>query len=97
MEQLVDRLRTGRLYAMTGSGVSVSVGYRTCKDVIAQLALVVTERRGAVVDRAVARLGFRVVSVEFYKHRVIDFGTKCVLYRLKIYAVPVRCQLHAVR
>jgi hypothetical protein len=50
MEQLVDRLRTGQLYAMTGSGVSVSVGYRTWKDVIARLALVVTERRGEIVD-----------------------------------------------
>jgi hypothetical protein len=50
MEQLVARLRTGQLYAMTGSGVSVSVGYRTWNDVIARLALVVTDRRGTGVD-----------------------------------------------
>ncbi|MGB8591013.1 MAG: SIR2 family protein [Candidatus Acidiferrales bacterium] len=47
MDQLVARLRTGQLYAMTGSGVSVSAGYRTWEEVVARLAAVVMERSGA--------------------------------------------------
>jgi len=53
MDQLVARLRTGQLYAMTGSGVSVSAGYRTWDEVIAQLAAVVMERSGAGIDAEV--------------------------------------------